>query len=158
MFREIFKSKILQFIYKQKRSCADILSMKDINANKKGLNMYGSSAHNTYAQNNIGIESPAKLIEMLYEGILRFNAQAKKAINDKNIEKKVYWTNRSIAVIVELISILDKSQGDVSAYLGGLYGYQIKLLTLASLDSDTKKLDEVSNVFKGLLEAWRETT
>lgn len=132
--------------------------MKDINGDKKGLNMYGSNAHNTYAQNNVGIESPEKLIEMLYEGILRFNAQAKKAIKDKDVEKKIYWTNRSIAIVVELISVLDNSQGKVSAYLDGLYNYQIQLLTTASLKSDTEKLDEVSKVFKGLLEAWRETT
>jgi len=131
--------------------------MKDINGYKKGLNMYGSNAHNTYAQNNLGIESPAKLIEMLYEGVLRFNAQAKKAIKDKNVEKKVYWTNRSIAIVVELITVLDKSDGSVGAYLDGLYNYQIQLLTTASLKSDPDKLDEVSNVFKGLLEAWRET-
>nr|WP_321266950.1 flagellar export chaperone FliS [uncultured Sulfurimonas sp.] len=119
--------------------------------------MYGSNAHNTYAQNNVGIESPAKLIEMLYEGVLRFNAQAKKAVKDKNVEKKIYWTNRSIAIVVELISSLDRSQGDISAYLDGLYNYQIQLLTAASLKNDIEKLDEVSNVFKGLLEAWRET-
>ncbi len=131
--------------------------MKDINDYKKGTNMYGSNAHNTYAQNNVGIESPAKLIEMLYEGVLRFNAQAKKAVKDKNVEKKIYWTNRSIAIVVELISSLDRSQGDISAYLDGLYNYQIQLLTAASLKNDIEKLDEVSNVFKGLLEAWRET-
>ena len=132
--------------------------MKDTNGDGKGLNMYGSNAHNTYAQNNVSVESPAKLIEMLYEGILRFNAQAKKAIKDKDVEKKIYWTNRSIAIIVELISVLDSSQGEVSAYLDGLYNYQIQLLSTASLKSDTEKLDEVSKVFKGLLEAWRETT
>jgi len=38
--------------------------------------MYGSNAHNIYAQNNVGIESPSKLVEMMYEGVLRFNAQA----------------------------------------------------------------------------------
>lgn len=58
--------------------------------NKKGSKMYANTAYNTYAQNNIGIESPEKLIAMLYEGVLRFNAQAKKAIKEKNIEKKVY--------------------------------------------------------------------
>jgi flagellar protein FliS len=131
--------------------------MKETNNYKKGSNMYGSNAHNTYAQNNVGIESPVKLIEMLYEGVLRFNAQAKKAIKDENVEKKIYWTNRSIAIIVELLTVLDRSQGDVSTYLDGLYNYQIQLLSTASLKSDTEKLDEVSNVFKGLLEAWRET-
>ena len=123
---------------------------------KKGFEMYGSAAHNTYAQNNIGIESPAKLIEMLYEGVLRFNAQAKKAIKDKDIEKKVYWINRSTAIITELIATLDASQGKVSAYLDGLYSHEIKLLTQASINNDSDKLDEVSRVFKGLLEAWRE--
>ncbi|MCW9026811.1 MAG: flagellar export chaperone FliS [Thiovulaceae bacterium] len=120
--------------------------------------MYGTAAHNTYAQNNVGIESPTRLIEMLYEGILRFNAQAKKSIKDGDIEKKIYWINRSTAIITELLSTLDKTQGEVSLYLEGLYKYEISLLTQASIDSDETKIDEVSGVFKGLLEAWREST
>lgn len=123
----------------------------------KGLKMYGNTAHNIYAQNNVGIESPTKLIEMLYEGVLRFNAQAKKAIKDGAIDKRVYWTNRSIAVITELITIIDKSGGEISYYLEGLYNYQVHLLSEANINNDIEKLDEVSNVFKGLLEAWKET-
>jgi len=121
--------------------------------------MYGNNAHNIYAQNNIGIESPTKLIEMLYEGVLRFNAQAKKAIKDKNVEKRVYWMNRSIAIITELISTLDmKQNGTVSGYLEGLYNYQIQLITDAGYENSIEKIDECSNVFKVLLEAWREST
>jgi flagellar protein FliS len=131
--------------------------MKENNKRQKGFKMYGNNAHNIYAQNNVGIESPAKLIEMMYEGVLRFNAQAKKAIKDKDITKKVYWINRSTAIIIELLSVLDRDQGEISAYLEGLYNYEIQLLTSASLYNDTNKLDEVSNVFKGLLEAWRES-
>jgi len=134
--------------------------MKETNNNEnKGLKMYGNTAHNIYAQNNIGIESPAKLIAMLYEGVLRFNAQAKKAIKDGNIEKKMYWVNRSIAVITELISVLDmKQEGTVSQYLEGLYNYEIQLLTEASFHNSEEKINECSNVFKELLAAWRETT
>ncbi|DAB29064.1 MAG TPA: flagellar protein FliS [Sulfurimonas sp. UBA12504] len=120
--------------------------------------MYGNVAHNIYTQNNIGIESPQKLVEMMYEGVLRFNAQAKKAIKDGNIEKQTYWINRSVAVIVELISVLDVKQGDIVLYLDGLYNYEIRLLMQANMKEDISKLDEVSNVFKSLLEAWRETT
>ncbi len=125
---------------------------------KKGSTMYGNAAHNVYAQNNIGVESPAKLIEMLYEGVLRFNAQAKKAIKDGDVEKRVYWINRSIDIVAELISILDISQGQIAEYLEGLYNYQIQLLTSAGIENEIEKLDECTNVFKGLLEAWRETT
>ena len=121
--------------------------------------MYENKAHNIYAQNNVGIESPSKLIEMLYEGILRFNAQAKKAIKDGDIEKKFYWTNRSVAVITELITVLDmKQEGDIPMYLSGLYNYQIQILSEASAYNKPEKIDESSNVFRTLLEAWREST
>ena len=114
-------------------------------------------AYNIYAQNNVEVESPAKLVEMMYEGVLRFNAQAKKAIKDEDIEKRAYWINRSVAVIAELLATLNYDAGDVSMYLDGLYTYQIKLLTEANLENDPSKIDTVNNVFKGLLEAWRET-
>ena len=46
----------------------------------------------------------------------------------------------------------------MEAYLYGLYNYEIQLLTKASLDNEVKDVDEVSHVFKTLLEAWREST
>lgn len=124
----------------------------------KDLDMYGNTAHNVYAQNNIAVESSEKLIEMLYEGVLRFNMQAKKSIRENDIEKRVYWINRSSAIITELTSSLDRSQGQISEYLEGLYTHQLQQLTKANMDNDISKLDEVNNVFKGLLAAWREST
>ena len=134
--------------------------MKESNKDsQKGSEMYGTVAHNIYAQNNVGIESPAKLIEMLYEGVLRFNAQAKKAMKDKSVEKRVYWINRSTAIITELIAILDMEQtGGMSKYLEGLYNYEIQLLSEAGAENSANKLDECSNVFKTLLDTWREST
>jgi len=121
--------------------------------------MYAGTAFSTYAENNVGVESSEKLVAMLYEGVLRFNAQAKKAIKDGDVEKKVYWLNRSSAVITELISILDMDQeGTISQYLAGLYNYEIQLLMEASIEGNIAKIDEVTNVFKGLLESWREVT
>ncbi len=132
----------------------DVVSMK-----AEDKNMYNSNlAYNTYVQNNVNIESPYKLIEMLYEGILRFNVNAKKAIEENNVEQRTYWLNRSSAVISELKATLNFSHGDVSHYLDGLYSYQLQLLLEAGLQKDSEKVDEVSNVFKGLLEAWREKT
>lgn len=119
--------------------------------------MTSNLAYNTYAQNNIGVESPEKLIQMMYEGILRFNMQAKRSMNDNDIERRTYWINRSSAVISELINVLDYNQGDVSHYLAGLYTYQLRLLVEANLHNDSTKLDEVNQVFKGLLEAWKES-
>ena len=120
--------------------------------------MYQSAACNTYARNNVEIESPMKLIKMLYEGVLRFNTQARRAIQNGDIEKRTYWINRSTAIFIELINILDMSQGQVSEYLSALYQYQLTLLTKANLEQDETYLDEVNNVMRGLLEAWKEVT
>jgi flagellar protein FliS len=120
--------------------------------------MYQSTAYNTYARNNVEIESPQKLIKMLYEGVLRFNTQAKRAIQNSDIEKRAYWINRSTAIFIELINILDMSQGQVSEYLGALYQYQLILLTKANIEQNELYLDEVNSVVRGLLEAWKEVT
>lgn len=118
------------------------------------------SALNAYTQNSINVESPIKLVEMLFEGILKFTAQAKKSMLEDDIEKQVYWINRAIDIFSELISSLDYSgeQQGLAEYLNGLYTYQIKLLTEANVECETEKLDTVMKVAKGLLEAWREET
>ena len=118
-----------------------------------------AQALNCYNQNNINIESPEKLIEMLYEGALRFTSFAKKAIEKNDIEKKVYWINRTINIFTELLISLEiEKGGDIALYLNGLYEQQIKFLTEANVENNTEKLDIVINVLKGLLEAWKDTT
>jgi flagellar protein FliS len=116
-----------------------------------------STAYNAYTQNNLQIESPEKLVEMMYEGILRFVSLAKRSFADNDIEKEVYWINRTIAIFSELTASLDYEKGgDVSHYLSGLYTYQIKILSEALSKNNPEKLDETINVTKGLLEAWKE--
>jgi len=115
-------------------------------------------AYSAYSQNNLSIESSEKLIKMLYEGILKFTSQAKKSIELKDIEKRVYWINRSVAIFTELLNSLNYNGGNIAHYLSGLYTHQIKLLSEANLQNDTKKLDEVINVTKSLLLVWNEET
>jgi len=120
--------------------------------------MRSNLAYSAYSQNNISIESSEKLIKMLYEGILKFTSQAKKSIELKDIEKRVYWINRSVAIFTELINSLNYDGGNIAHYLSGLYAQQIKLLSEANIHNDTSKLDEVINVTKVLLVAWNEET
>ena len=115
-------------------------------------------AYATYSQNNISIESSEKLIEMLYEGVLRFASLSIRAIETNNLEKKSYWINRTVAIFSELLNSINYEAGDISHYLTGLYLHQIKTLSLANLENDSKKIEEVINVTKELLQAWREET
>lgn len=127
--------------------------------------MQNKNAYNAYKQNNLNVTSPTKLIEMMYEGILRFLPQAKKFIESEDIEKQVYWINRAIAIFSELIGILDYQKGgDVAHYLSGLYNYQIRSLSESILLHGDKKqegidkIDGAMHVTRELLEAWKETT
>lgn len=119
--------------------------------------MRSNAAYSSYQQNSITVESPAKLIEMLYEGILRFTASAKRAMDEEDIEKKIYYVNRTTDIFTELLNSLDyKRGGDVAHYLTGLYTHQIKLLTQANVENNKEKIDIVIKVTRGLLEAWKE--
>ena len=118
-----------------------------------------NTVYSAYAQSSFGgIESPTKLIEMLYDGILRFIFRTKKAIEASDVEKKVLYINKANAIFVELLNSLDYSQGDVAHYLSGLYARQMQLLVLANLNNDVNALNEITNVVKQLSEAWREVT
>ena len=119
--------------------------------------MRNNLALNAYNQNNVQVESPHRLIEMMYEGILRFNTQAKKSLADGNIEKRVYWLNRSAAIFAELMNSLNhKEDGVTSHYLEGLYAYQLEQITKANMEESIEVIDGINLVIRGLLDAWRE--
>ncbi|WP_291951110.1 flagellar export chaperone FliS [Campylobacter sp.] len=119
--------------------------------------MVNNAVYSAYSQNQIGVESQEKLIEMLYGGILRFASRIKLAIQNENIEERVYYVKRTSAIFIELINCLDYNKGgEVAHYLSGLYTRQLQLLSLANIENSEMRVDEVINVAKGLLEAWRE--
>lgn len=124
----------------------------------KGEIMSPNLAYAAYSQNNVSIESSEKLVEMLYEGILRFASLAKRAVETKSIEKKSYWINRTVAIFSELLNSINYDAGNISNYLTGLYLHQIKTLSIANMENDSKKIEEVIVVTKELLQAWREET
>jgi len=118
--------------------------------------MRSNLAYSAYSQNSVSIESSEKLIKMLYEGVLKFASQAKKSIEFKETEKKVYWINRTTAIFSELLNSLNYDGGEIAHYLSGLYTHQIKLLSEANINDDIKKLEEVITVTKILLKTWNE--
>lgn len=118
-----------------------------------------SIARETYTQNDFATQSPAKLIAMLYEGIIRFNGKIEHYIKEDDREESIAYVTKSVNIFLELISSLNfDDEPEISMYLYGLYTHQIKLLNNAVLDSDLSKMTEVNRVVKELLDAWKETT
>jgi flagellar protein FliS len=120
--------------------------------------MIASKAHQAYSQNHTGVQTPEKLIEMLYEGLLKFTSLAKRAIEEGDFEAKSKWINRSTDIFIELISSLRNDGTEMTAYLSGLYMHQIKSLNRANIQNSTAELDTIIHVVRVLLETWREET
>ena len=114
--------------------------------------MQYNTSLSAYSQNSVGgIESPTKLIEMLYEGVLRFVFRAKKAMQENDVEKKVYFINRTNAIFVELLNSLDYDQGNIAHYLSGLYTRQINILALEIINNHQQTITVVLSLTNKLL-------
>jgi len=115
-----------------------------------GLDVYNQQAAVT--------DDPYMLILKLYEGLLKYLSFIKHAIEEDNIEEKFEYINRSIAIFDELRNILDFDGGDIAYYLDGLYLYQIETLFSAGIDGNLNAIAQVTQVVKGLIEAWKDET
>lgn len=106
---------------------------------------------------NIGVASPHKLIQMLYDGAAQRIVQAKGAMEYGQIEAKGKKINEAISIINGLRENLNKEQGgDIAENMDALYIYIQSLLSRAHLKNDPKCLDEAGELLGTLSSAWRE--
>lgn len=99
---------------------------------------------------------PHKLVAMLYQGALLAIANAKNAMQRKDIAAKGQAISKAIMIIDEgLRASLDKNVGgQLALNLDALYGYMCMRLLAASINNDEGALDEVSHLLGELKGAW----
>ena len=114
-----------------------------------------TNAYNAYKQNSVTTASPGELTLMLYNGALKFTGQAKKAIQEKNIEQRNYYIQRVQAIITELMSTLNMDM-DISKQMMPLYEYINRRLTDANIKNDLTILEEVESLVTDFRDTWKE--
>lgn len=116
--------------------------------------MMPNSQQDSYRKTQIDTASPEALILMLYDGALRFIAQAEDAFEAKNNEQISNSLLRVQAIITELMTSLDKEKGgEIATNLERLYLFFLEKLT----DSNLKKIPEPMRQVKPLIEDLRNT-
>ena len=76
---------------------------------------------NSYRQTEIQSRSPLELVVMLYDGALRFTADARDAMVRRDIRARQQHLSRALAIVSELQSTLDMDTGgDVAEHLDKL--------------------------------------
>ncbi|AMB85328.1 flagellar protein FliS [Pseudomonas agarici] len=107
------------------------------------------------AQAQTSEASPHRLVQMLMEGGLDRIAQAKGAIERKDIAAKGVAIGKAIGIVGGLREGLDlENQADTLADLDNLYAYMMKRLVEANIHSDPQILDEVSGLLGTVKEGW----
>ncbi len=123
--------------------------------------MFGSLGTNAYAQ--VGVETgvagadPHRLIGMLYDGLLQSLAQAREAMQAKQIARKGEAISKSIRILEEgLRASLDRARGaEIALRLDDLYEYMTTRLLAANLKNDMAALEEVARLVAELRDAWQ---
>lgn len=106
--------------------------------------------------------SPGQLVLLMYDGALRFMAQARAAFalpedNYSRIQSINTSLLRAQAVLAELRANLDlKAGGELAANLDRLYDYHLRRLQEANLRKDEAPVIEVETLVRSLREGWAE--
>jgi flagellar protein FliS len=119
--------------------------------------MNPNSAASAYKRASIEHAPPLKIVHMMYEGALRFLAQA-GSIDPKTsypaFQEKVHRTD---AIVCELRASLQPTEsGDVSHRLASLYVFVEDKLREALSEKSVEPLAAAREVLETLLDGWKQ--
>jgi flagellar protein FliS len=113
-------------------------------------------ALHTYRSTQAQTSSPLELVVMLYDGALRFLADAERAFAAGDIAARGQAISRALAIVHELQNTLDLAKGGaVAEELDRLYDFIQDRLFAATRDKDAAPLGEARKILSSLAEAWR---
>lgn len=111
----------------------------------------------SYQKVNLESASPARLLDELYERLLRDIAQAGEAIAARDPVKKGETIGHALAIVAELRAALDhRAAPELTGRLDGLYAFITARLTRANVHWDRAALAEVPPLVVTLRDAFRE--
>jgi flagellar protein FliS len=97
------------------------------------------------------------LVVMLYEGAIRFLEEAKNRMRVRDFAGKGMYIDRAFGAINELRGSLNfEAHEKLADSLNQLYFFMTKQISKASLSNDSKHLEIVIELLKGLKEAWEQ--
>jgi flagellar protein FliS len=119
--------------------------------------MTPDSLSNVYQQMEVASANNLKLVVLLYDGAIRFLAEAKRSIENRDLSGKAQAIDRTFAILGELQSTLKVEEGgEIALTLDRLYVYMMERVLEASLKLQVAPLDEVIKLLRVLNSAWTE--
>jgi len=114
-----------------------------------------SNPYAKYEDVKFSTSNKGNLILLLYDGTIRFLEEAKKRMEVNDYSGKGLYLDRAFSAINELRTSLNfEADQKLADSLNQLYFFMTKQLSKATIDNDTKALDLVIELLRGLRVAW----
>lgn len=117
----------------------------------RGVNQYqtvGNYSGTAYA-------NPHRLVQMLMDGFLDRLAQAKGAMERREIASKGEYISKAISILDGLRVGLDHERGgEIATNLDDLYAYMQRRLVEANASNDPEGLEECASLMREIKSAW----
>lgn len=112
---------------------------------------------NQYQENSVVQADPTRLVQMMFDGVVKFAHRAIKAIDDNDPEAAHNNIMRTYAIIAELMATLNfEDGGEIAIQLEQCYDYMLFLLKEANISKDKEKIGKVLTLIEPLQKAWAE--
>jgi flagellar protein FliS len=110
-----------------------------------------------YQENAISQADGVHLVQMLYDGAVKFLRLAKQAAEDKDYEATHVSILRTYAIVSELMATLDfEKGGEIARNLELSYDYLLHLLREAEINKRVDEIDQSLAFMETLAESWRQ--
>ena len=118
---------------------------------------YSGRQINAYRQTEVQSRTPLELVVMLYDGALRFLAEAVEAAGRNDLPARAKAVQRAMDIICELQNTLNvKEGGQVAEQLDALYTYMINRLVDSTVKRDKAAIEEVHRLVGTMRDGWAE--
>ena len=116
-----------------------------------------TAAASKYRGVQLQTSSPAQLVVMLYDGILRFVAEAHAALEVDDRARMGERIGKAIAIVDELTATLDhKYAPELAENMTALYGFAKRRLHEANVNLDAQCLADVKTAIVPLRDAFAQ--
>ena len=114
-----------------------------------------ANAADAYRRTQVQSGTPLELVVMLYDGALRFLAQAQEAVARRDIRSRHAALDKTLAIVGHLQMTLDPDRGgSVATELDRLYRYISERLLDCAAHNDPAALEEAAQLLTSLRDAW----
>ena len=110
------------------------------------------AAHQSYKKTQVQTADKARLLILMFEGVIRFCKTLKMNIEEGKVEDGYYHQTKALQVMAELSNTLDSDNSELGKVLFNLYEYiTVEIAKINVRNKEIENLVEVTEILEDLL-------